>query len=68
MGWQHLTKEERSERGRKGGLRTKERQTAKNPYYYEEIGLKGGNALYAKRGPEFMRKIGSIKKTKQEES
>jgi hypothetical protein len=48
--------------GKKGGDNNKRRQLAKNPHYYEEIGIKGGNALVAKYGKEMLSKWGSVKK------
>ncbi len=46
--------------GLKGGLTTKRRMLAANPYYYEELGLIGGSKLAAARGSEYYSALGRI--------
>lgn len=48
--------------GKIGGTTNKRRQLAKNPNYYEEIGVKGGNALVKKYGKEMMARWGAVRK------
>lgn len=56
------TPEQRSERmrwiGRLGGLKTKKRMLAKNPYFYEEIGTISGLKLRDERGVDYYAALG----------
>ena len=52
--------------GRKGGMRTKQRQLKDNPNYYSEIGAKGGEIMKQTRGKEFYSKIGKMSKRGQQ--
>ncbi len=55
-----FTKETAREFGIKGGQATKERMLAKDPYYFEKIGLMGGLKTYEKFGSKHYQKIQRI--------
>lgn len=46
--------------GLKGGLTTKQRMLANNPYYFEELGAIGGSKLAAARGSEYYSALGRL--------
>jgi hypothetical protein len=47
--------------GRRGGLKTKARMLAKDPNYFERIGLLGGEALIAKYGRDHFSQIAKLR-------
>ena len=60
------THEEGVKNGRLGGNATKARMLAKNPYYYEEIGLLGGLKM-RERGSEYYSRISKEWRAKQKQ-